>query len=166
MQRYTISLDDDLAQQFERWSEQHGYANRSEAIRDLVRDRLGKESLQDPEAVHCVAVVTYVYDHRERALGQRLLESQHDHHDLSVSTLHVHLDRVHCLEVAVLRGHLKDVQGEANGLVAERDVRHGNVHLIPVDATRHPPHSRDRTSAPASMTATTYRRVAPSEPSP
>ena len=58
MQRYTISLDDDLAQQFERWSEQHGYANRSEAIRDLVRDRLGKESLQDPEAVHCVTVVT------------------------------------------------------------------------------------------------------------
>ncbi len=141
MQRYTISLDDDLARQFEQWSELHGYANRSEAIRDLVRDRLGKESLQDAKVDHCVAVVTYVYDHHERSLGQRLLESQHDHHELSVSTLHVHLDREHCLEVAVLRGHLAEVQHEANGLIAERDVRHGMVHLIPVDPTRHPPHS-------------------------
>jgi CopG family nickel-responsive transcriptional regulator len=134
MQRYTISLDDDLAAQFEQWSVQHGYANRSEAIRDLVRDRLGKESLQQANQSHCVAVVTYVYDHHERAIGQRLLEEQHAHHDLSVSTLHVHLDEKNCLEIAVLRGHTHEVQAEANSLVAKRDVRHGMVHVIPTDS--------------------------------
>lgn len=103
MQRYTISLDDDLAEQFELWAQRHGYANRSEAIRDLVRDELSKESLQDAKNDHCVAVVTYVYDHHDRTLGRRLLDEQHAHHDLSVSTLHVHLDTERCLEVAVLR---------------------------------------------------------------
>ncbi|MEP6632668.1 MAG: nickel-responsive transcriptional regulator NikR [Luteimonas sp.] len=142
MQRYTISLDDDLAVQFETWAERHGYGNRSEAIRDLVRDRLGKELFQHAKLDHCVAVVTYVYDHHERTLARRLLEDQHAHHQLSVSTLHVHLDPQRCLEVAVLRGHTGEVQAEANALVAERDVRNGMVHLIPVDPTPpHAPHS-------------------------
>lgn len=141
MQRYTISLDDDLAAQFERWSEQHGYANRSEAIRDLVRDRLGKSLLHHAQLDHCVAVVTYVYDHNERTVGRRLLKDQHAHHQLSVSTLHVHLDPERCLEVAVLRGHTGEIQTEANALVAMRGVQNGMVHLIPVDPTTHTPHS-------------------------
>lgn len=133
MQRYTISLDDNLAEQFELWARQHGYANRSEAIRDLVRDKLGKESLQHAHGSHCVAVVAYAYDHHDRTLGRRLLDGQHEHHQLSVSTLHVHLDAERCLEVAVLRGHTSDVKTEADALIAERHVRNGSVHLIPMD---------------------------------
>jgi CopG family nickel-responsive transcriptional regulator len=141
MQRYTISLDDDLAAQFEQWSGRHGYANRSEAIRDLVRDRLGTEVLKKSGHGHCVAVVAYVYDHLERALGQRLVEDQHSHHDLSVSTLHVHMNARDCLEIAVLKGHTDEVRMVANALVAERDVRSGMVHLIPVDRNQASGHS-------------------------
>lgn len=132
MQRYTISLDDDLAAQFERWATQHGYANRSEAIRDLVRDRLRDDTLQHAQRGPCIGVVTYVYDHHDRTLARRLLEEQHAHHDLSVSTLHVHLNSERCLEVAVLRGHASEVQAEADALIAERHVRNGSVHLIPM----------------------------------
>lgn len=137
MPRYTISLDDELAERFEQWTAQRGYENRSEAIRDLVRERLGFESLELDPGSHCVATVAYVYNHHERDLAQRLTKRQHSHHDLTVSAMHVHLDPDHCLEVTVLRGHTDEVRGEASALVAERGVHHGRVHLIP-DASPKP----------------------------
>lgn len=133
MQRYTISLEDDLAERFEEWTRRHGYENRSEAIRDLVRDRLARETLEDRHT-QCAATVSYVYDHHERELGQRLIQHQHDHHDLTVSTLHVHLDEALCLEVAVLRGNSREVVARARELTAERGVRHGEVHVVPLSA--------------------------------
>lgn len=136
MQRYTISIEDELAARFEAWIERHGYQNRSEAIRDLLRDRLGTETLNTASGSHCAAAVTYVYDHHERELSQRLTEHQHGHHDLTVSTLHVHLDAEQCLEVSILRGHSKEVMARAEALVAERGVRHGQVHVVPL-ATRY-----------------------------
>lgn len=132
MQRYTISLEDELAERFEAWTRRHGYSNRSEAIRDLVRDRLGEEFLQSEEGGHCAAAVSYVYDHHQRELGQRLIQHQHGHHDLTVSTLHVHLDSKQCLEVAILRGHSEQVVARAQALAAERGVQHGRVHMVPL----------------------------------
>lgn len=137
MRRYTISIEDELAEQFEAWAEQHGYENRSEAIRDLLRDRLGQEALSADAGSVCVAAVSYVYDHHERDLSRRLAQRQHEHHDLTVSTLHVHLDHAQCMEVSVLRGASNTVLKEAKALIAERGVHHGNVHAVPLAADTH-----------------------------
>lgn len=134
MQRITLSVDDELAEDFERWAQRHGYENRSEAFRDLLRQQLSQEQQQDGAAdSHCVAALSYVYNHHERQLASRLAANQHDHHGLCLSTLHVHLDHDDCLEVAVLRGHLKQVREFAASLIAERGVRHGQLHLVPVE---------------------------------
>ena len=132
MQRYTISLEDGLAAQFEAWIRKHRYENRSEAIRDLLRDRFSDEALSENDSGDSVGCVSYVYDHHQRELGRRLAQGQHEHHELAVSTLHVHLDADQCLEVALLRGATAAVREQAQQLIAERGVRHGRLHLLPV----------------------------------
>jgi len=131
MQRFTISLEDKLADQFTAWIKRHGYSNRSEAVRDLVRERLAEDTLDQKQMPHCVASVVYVYDHQERELGRRLTRQQHRHHDLTVSTLHVHLDESQCMEVTVLRGSGNAVATQAQALIAERGVRNGKIHMVP-----------------------------------
>lgn len=137
MERFTISLDDELAQQFDEFIAAKGYGNRSEAVRDLIRSRLGSETLAQPvakgQASWCVANVSYVYDHHEHTVTARVMDLQHDHHDLVITSLHTHLDHDHCLETVVLRGPTAAVQACAEQLVALRGVRHGNVHLVPLD---------------------------------
>lgn len=142
MQRFTISLDDALAQQFDALIAAKGYENRSEAVRDLIRSRLGVATLAAapdaprPEAADderwCVASVSYVYDHHDQPVARRVLDLQHEHHDLVVSSLHTHLDHHDCLETAVLRGPAAAVQSCAERLVALRGVRHGAIHLVPL----------------------------------
>src|SRR5580692_2429876 len=103
--RISISLESTLLEAFDRSSGAKGYATRSEAIRDLIRDRLVREeAAAGHPGAEQVAVVTLVYDHHARELASRLIEKQHHHHGLVVSTLHVHLGERHCLEVSVLRG--------------------------------------------------------------
>jgi len=143
MQRFTISLEDKLADQFTAWIKRHGYGNRSEAIRDLVREQLAEESLEQKQMPHCVASVVYVYDHHERELGRRLTQRQHQHHDMTVSTLHVHLDESQCMEVTVLRGSGNAVAAQAQALIAERGVRNGKIHMVPAPAPHRHPHSHD-----------------------
>lgn len=133
MERITISLDEDLARQFDGFMQSQGYRNRSEAIRDLIRERLVAERLGSPEGEHCVGSLTYVYNHHERELASRLTRAQHHHHDLALSTMHVHLDHDHCLETVILRGHTAEVRDFAQSVVAQPGVRHGAFHLIPVD---------------------------------
>ncbi|EIT68739.1 MULTISPECIES: nickel-responsive transcriptional regulator NikR [Hydrocarboniphaga] len=137
MQRYTISLEDSLAEKFDEWIRKHRYENRSEAVRDLLRNRLGEEALGETIASgECVACVSYTYDHHQRELGRRLTEDQHAHYDLAVSTLHVHLDADQCLEVTLLRGEVGRVREQAEGMIAERGVQHGKVNLVPVSASK------------------------------
>jgi len=133
MQRFTISIEDDLAEAFSAWIAEHRYSNRSEAIRDLLRERFSVERQEEQAAAHCAASVSYVYNHHERELSRRLNAQQHAHHELAISTLHVHLDHDQCLEVSVLRGPLAEVRAEALALIAQRGVRHGKVHLVPLD---------------------------------
>lgn len=133
MQRLTISLDDDLAEAFDRLAESRGYANRSEAIRDLLRRELGESELESGSARECVAVLSYVFDHHERQLSSRLTSMQHDHHDLAVATLHAHITHADCIETVILRGAPQAVQAFAQGVIAETGVRHGHVQLIPVE---------------------------------
>ncbi|NEX60174.1 nickel-responsive transcriptional regulator NikR [Noviherbaspirillum galbum] len=133
MRRITISVDEELARQFDDLIERRGYVNRSEAFRDLLRVRVEEERKVSNQARHCVATVSYIYNHHERELARRLTTLQHDHHDICVSTMHVHLDHNNCMETVVLRGAFSLVNTFANQLVAENGVRHGNIHIVPVE---------------------------------
>jgi CopG family nickel-responsive transcriptional regulator len=132
MQRITITLDDPLTDAFEGYMAKRGYTNRSEAIRDLIRERLHQEQLAGQPDCHCVATLSYVYNHHERELAARLTSAQHDHHDLTVSTMHVHLSHDHCLETVVLRGPSTRVQTFADAVIAQPGVLHGNLSVLPV----------------------------------
>ena len=147
MERFTISLDESLAEAFDSLIRERGYANRSEAVRDMIRRELEQRRLEKAEAPHCVASLSYVYNHHERRLAERLTDLQHHAHDLVVSTMHVHLDHDTCLEALFLRGHTDEVRDFAQKLAAERGVRHGTLNLIPVETEATPPHvhSRPRT---------------------
>ena len=138
MQRITLSVDDELVDALDEHMKTRRYTSRSEALRDILRSvkagqRLGDDGKTDG---FCVATLTYVYDHETRDLGQRLTRSQHEHHDLQMATLHVHLDHDSCLEVSVLRGPATAVRAIADETVSQRGVRHGQLHLVPADRAR------------------------------
>lgn len=133
MRRLTISVDDDLADAFDQLVESRGYLNRSEAFRDLVRKELGEADVATGKAKWCVATVSYVYDHHERQLANRLTHMQHEHHDIAIASQHIHLDHDNCLETVVLKGKMAEVRSCADAIISQTGVRHGNVHVVPVD---------------------------------
>jgi CopG family nickel-responsive transcriptional regulator len=137
MDRFTISLNEDLAKQFDELIAQKGYQNRSEAVRDMLRNELESARLDRQEAPYCVASLSYVYDHHARDLTERLTELQHQHHHIVMSSMHVHLDHDNCMETVILRGATVDVSKFANELMAVREVRHGKVNVVPVDLDDH-----------------------------
>jgi CopG family nickel-responsive transcriptional regulator len=131
MQRITISLDDELLEQLDAFATTHGYANRSEALRDLTRSGLQQLDSATNNNGECVATLMYVYDHHARELARRLTNSFHEHHDLALATTHVHLDHDSCLEVAVLRGPVAAVRDFGASVIAERGVIHGRLVEVP-----------------------------------
>ncbi|HEX7955098.1 MAG TPA: nickel-responsive transcriptional regulator NikR [Burkholderiales bacterium] len=137
MDHFTISLNEDLARQFDELIGQKGYQNRSEAVRDMVRNELESARLERKEAPFCVASLSYVYSHHARDLTERLTDLQHQHHHLVLSSMHVHLDHDNCLETVILRGATAEVSRFANELMAVREVRHGKVNIVPVDMDDH-----------------------------
>lgn len=122
--RFGVSLDEKLLRQFDRLIVRKGYANRSEALRDLIRESLVRDQweLGTEEAV---GTITLVYDHDTRDLADKLTDLQHAHYESIVSTLHVHLDPHHCLEVLVLRGTAGTLKEIADRLIGTRGVKHG-----------------------------------------
>src|SRR5205085_10429966 len=126
--RVSISLESALLEAFDKYIGDRGYTTRSEAIRDLIRDRLIRAEAKQAQGEQ-VAVVTLVYDHHARELAARLIDKQHHHHDLVVSSLHVHLGERHCLEVSVLRGPAEQVRHLGNDLLATRGVLHGEIRF-------------------------------------
>jgi CopG family nickel-responsive transcriptional regulator len=133
VERFTISLDEDLAKEFDELIAKRGYQNRSEAIRDLLRSQLESARQAGAAGDYCVANLSYVYNHHERDLAERLTELQHGHHDLTVATLHAHLDHENCLESVILKGPVGSVRAFADALIAERGVRHGNLNVVSVE---------------------------------
>jgi CopG family nickel-responsive transcriptional regulator len=127
LERIGISLEDDLLAQFDRLIAEKGYVNRSEAVRDLIRDSLVQREWASRGREEKVAVVTLVYDHDSASLGQKLAHIQHENHRAVVSALHVHLDPHNCLEVLVLRGRGRDISAMGDGLVSTRGVKYGKV---------------------------------------
>ena len=122
--RFSISTDERLLERFDTLSEAKGYVNRSEAIRDLMRNALVEEQLAADEG-DAVGTVTLVYDHHFSDLSDKLTEHQHSHHEAIVSTLHIHLDAHNCLEVVILRGRASEIKRLADGLIGTKGVKHG-----------------------------------------
>jgi CopG family nickel-responsive transcriptional regulator len=136
MDRFTISLDENLATAFDELIKERGYATRSEAVRDILRTQLQQSREQRDARGSCVANLSYVYNHQERELSERLVKIQHDHHDLTISTMHAHLDHDECLETVMLKGPVSQVRRFAQEMIAERGVRHGLLNLVSVDLTK------------------------------
>lgn len=137
MERFTISLDDDLAHEFDHLIAERGYGNRSEAVRDVLRVHLARlREGRDAEGP-CVANLSYVYNHHERELSDRLARLQHDHHALTLATTHVHLDHDQCIETVLLKGPASEVRRFADRLMAKRGVHHGQLNVVMVSATAH-----------------------------
>ena len=134
--RFGVSMDSGLLKSFDELCESKGYQNRSEAIRDLVRDRLvqAEWKRQDQETV---ATVTLVFSHEVRELADKLLDLQHHSHRLVVSSLHVHLDAHNCLEVLVLKGKAGEVGQVAEKLISTKGVRHGKTAMTTTGAHLH-----------------------------
>jgi len=132
LSRIGVSLDSDLLRRFDSFIKDKGYENRSEAFRDLIRDRLvGTAVIASKASV--VGTVTLIYDHHTRLLPEKLADLQHEHHEVVISTLHAHLDHDTCLEVVVLRGKSRDVQELADKLISTKGVRHGRLVMSSPD---------------------------------
>ncbi len=126
LERISLAIEKDLLGRFDSWLRKRGLSNRSEAVRDLVRARL----VEDEEAEgrsDAVASLTLIYDHGQRELSDRLVETGHHHHARVLSTLHVHLDARLCLEVLALRGKPADLRHLADHLLGLKGVKHGRL---------------------------------------
>jgi CopG family nickel-responsive transcriptional regulator len=141
MDRFTISLDENLASAFDELIKERGYATRSEAVRDILRTHLQHSAEKRDTRGFCVANLSYVYNHHERELAERLTSIQHAHHELTVSTMHAHLDHDQCIETVMLKGPVKRVRQFAEEIIAERGVRHGLLNLVNVNLST--PHTHD-----------------------
>src|SRR6476620_9978372 len=131
MQRRTTPNQEDLLAEIDAAAKARGYQNRSEIIRDLARAGLQQSAQEAKPSGQCVAALVYVYDHAARDLSKRLVQNFQGHHDLSLATLHVHLDDDSCMEVTALKGASGEVRHFADHIIAERGVRYGRVVMIP-----------------------------------
>ena len=143
LSRIGIALDSDLLERFDHSIEKSGYTNRSEAFRDLIRDRLVRERTAAPDAT-VVGTVTLIYNHHAYGITEKLTEAQHEHHGLVVSTTHAHLDHDSCLEVLIVHGKAADIEQLADRLIGLKGVQHGRlVKTVPahaLDAGKKPAH--------------------------
>jgi len=123
--RFGVSIEEELLARFDREVVERGYANRSEAIRDLIRERLVQEEWRQGEEV--VGVITLVYNHHVRGIEARLTDIQHQHHEEVLSTMHLHLDHDNCLEVVAVKGEGERIATLAAKLIGIKGVRHGRL---------------------------------------
>ena len=124
--RFGVSLKTDLLEKFDSLIEKTGYSSRSEAIRDLIRERLVSEEWKD-EDKETVGILGLVYNHEIRELTETLTKIQHRYINIIVSSTHIHLDHHNCLEVVVLRGKSSLIKRIADELLSTRRVKHGKL---------------------------------------
>lgn len=136
LERIGVSLDKDLLEEFDKLITKNGYSNRSEAIRDLIRERLSKEKLSNPQA-EAVAGVFLVYDHHEASLSQKLIDLQHTHLLHVIASTHVHLDHHNCLEVVMLRGVVGEIEKLANSITCLKGVKLSKMNLMAASPHEH-----------------------------
>jgi CopG family nickel-responsive transcriptional regulator len=139
LSRIGIALDSELLKRFDRSIGRRGYTNRSEAFRDLIRDRLVTEQTAASDAT-VVGTVTLIYDHHASGITEKLTEAQHAHHELVVSTSHAHLDHDSCLEVLIVHGKSAQVAQFADLLIGLKGVQHGRLVMTVTAHAIEPPH--------------------------
>ena len=132
IERIGISLESYLLGEFDKLISAKGYKNRSEAVRDLIRDDLSKQKVANPKA-KAVAAVCLVYDHHQTELMRKMTGLQHSHLLHTICTMHVHLDKHDCMEVIVLKGAVGEIEKMADMLVSLKGVKLGKVNLISAD---------------------------------
>jgi CopG family transcriptional regulator, nickel-responsive regulator len=126
--RFGISMEKDLLSRLDQEIVKRGYPNRSEAIRDLIRNQLVEIAWsRDEEEV--AGTITIIYNHHVKGLSDLLLELQHDHHEMIVSVMHVHLEHEHCLEVMVIKGAASEAKKLAGRLIGVKGVKHGKLTI-------------------------------------
>ena len=125
--RFGVSLDKELLRKFDERIKEEKYTNRSEAIRDLIRDDLVKKEWQEGKEV--TGSITIVYNHHKRELTNLLIDIQHDYHDIILSTQHIHLDEDNCLEIVVVKGKPKEIEELYGKLKSAKGVKHGGFSM-------------------------------------
>ncbi len=126
--RFGISLDEILLEKFDERIRKKGYSNRSEALRDLIRDSLVMEEWEGATG-ETVGTITIVYSHEKRELLDLLTRIQHRHHNLIISSMHIHLDEHNCLELIAIRGKGEEIKKIADRLIGAKGVKHGKLSL-------------------------------------
>lgn len=130
LSRFGVSAEEELLQKFDRLIGEQGYANRSEALRDLMRDALVKSKVEDtPETGEVLGSLTLVYDHHASDLADKMNALQHEFFNFIVSVLHVHISHDDCLEVIVLRGEIQQIRVLADSLLSLKGVKHGKLFI-------------------------------------
>ncbi|MEK5441190.1 nickel-responsive transcriptional regulator NikR [Fredinandcohnia sp. FSL W7-1320] len=132
LKRFGISMEGHLLRKFDSLVQQKGYENRSEAIRDLVRDALIQHSWEKDDQIVAGSILLF-YDHHKRNLLEELTKTQHDMHDLIMSTTHFHLDHNNCLELIIVKGKAKEVQQLSNKLTSLKGVQYGKFTVAPIE---------------------------------
>jgi CopG family transcriptional regulator, nickel-responsive regulator len=127
LSRTGVSLEEELLQEFDRLIGKRGYQNRSEALRDLIRETLLSEAVDSNKPV--VGTLTLIYDHHLPNLSQKLTEAQHHAHNLVLAATHVHLDEHYCLEVIIMQGHSHEIRHMSDRMLSMRGVKHGKLVL-------------------------------------
>lgn len=126
--RFGVSINEDLLEKFDKLIVQKGCNNRSEAIRDLIRNQLVELEWENEEE-EVAGTVTLIYNHHVRGLSDLLLELQHDYYQLILSTMHLHLDHHNCLEVLAVKGTTREIRQLAERLISVKGVKHGKLTI-------------------------------------
>jgi len=138
--RFGVSIEEDLLEGFDALIEKKGYANRSEALRNLIRGMLLDAEIQEQPETEVIGTLTLVYDHDHGDLTNRLVDLQHKYHHRIISTLHVHIDEHSCLEVLIVRGRNDEIHQISDFLIGTRGVQQGKLIISIADST-HQHHS-------------------------
>ena len=138
--RFGVSIEEDLLEGFDALIEKKGYANRSEALRNLIRGMLLDAEIQEQSETEVIGTLTLVYDHDHGDLTNRLVDLQHKYHHRIISTLHVHIDEHSCLEVLIVRGRNDEIHQISDSLIGTRGVQQGKLIISIADST-HQHHS-------------------------
>lgn len=137
--RFGVAMDTQLLDQFDHLIKVSGYRNRSEAFRDLVRERLVR---QEWDLMGCdqLGTLTLIYNHHTPNLSERINTIQHRHHPLVISTMHIHLENDYCLEVMAVRGQSAEIRKFSDYLLSLKGVIHGQLVMTATGHTfqQHP----------------------------
>lgn len=140
--RFGVSIESHLVEAFDALSKKKGFANRSDALRQCMRNALQEEANADPES-NVSGVLSIIYDHHNSDLSKKLTSMQHAVHEVVMTNLHVHLDLHHCLEVMILKGKNHVVQELADKLASTRGILKSNLAITSIDTLAHTCHSHD-----------------------